>query len=933
MAGSLFSFPTKKLIYGTILILLSFAQLSLGQTAQIKGRVTDAETGETLPFCNVFINNTTISTATTMEGDYLLEGLEPGPIEVGFSFLGYVAQTKTVTLSPGGSLTINMSLDPYVSELSDVEIKASRDKSWERDLRKFSNYFLGNDAVAALSEIENPWVIDFEDGEDRGTFMATAQQPIQITNRYLGYQITFDLKEFFQSSTNYKIAGAARFVEMTPDSETQKSNWDQNRADVYRKSPMNMFRAIVNGEQEQEGFFLYGDKPGGSASMNMRSDVFANELGKSVVPYKPEDLVKTTDKPGEYLIRMKGRIEIHYQKGYTQVNTYTDAPYPISWLEVNKELVRVKENGFILNPQDLIFAGDMDQKRISTLLPLDYDAEKAIQLQNLDKTAENYQEKIYLHTDKPYYYAGEQIFFKGYLNYGNPYLRNELSKVLHLELVDSARNLILDKNYKIQDGLVFGNLFLPDSLSGEKYYLRAFTNWTRNYGPDHYFTKPLAILDPFQRIESSEAELANSGERVTISTDKDHYSPREKVTLSIQVKTQQGLPISSTLSVAVLDQSQVVPVPEATPITPSLALASIPESMGLDRFAYPVEVSLQEDWLMYDQKGKPTSGSVVVFVNDFEGMVNLEANREGKFSLEGMEFYGKMNLDMQASDSKGKPVSKIEKVNALRPPLALPKTVDFPKSKRVDQSIRPQAPLDEFTQLEEVVIKDSIRQTKALYGTPSYVVTGAQLTATGNTSDLVNSLAGNVPGMRVTVEGSSGRQQIRIRSGATSISGSMEPVIMLNGNVMVSSPNSTASDNIKSINPFDVDRVEIVSRTVSMLGNEGRNGVIAIYLKTYDPNAPTPIQGTNSGGYAKFEIEGFEPARSFFQLDYEQETNLDFEDKRQTLYWNPFLVTDESGTLTLSFYTNQIAGPMTVSIRGLGLDGLPISGTFTINRK
>ncbi len=903
------------------------------QTATIKGLITDAETGETLPFCNVFVNNTTISTATEMDGTYVLSGLEPGPIEISFSFLGYVAETKNVTLSPGGELTVNLKMEPYISELSDVEIKASRDKAWERDLRKFENLFLGNDEIASESEILNPWVVDFPESEEKGTFTASSQQPIEIVNNHLGYKITFDLKDFFQSRTNSKIAGSARFEELEPLSDVQKSVWDQNRAEAYRKSPMNMFRSIVKDEQEKEGFFLYGDKPGGSPSMNMRSEYFANELGNSVIPYKSDQFVKAADKPGQYLIHLKGRIEIHYQKGYSQVNTYADAPYPVSWLEVEGDYVKVKENGFILNPEKLVFSGDMDRKRISTLLPLDYDAEKAILLQSLEKTAQNYQEKIYLHTDKPYYYAGDELFFKGYLNYGNPYLRNELSKVLHVELVDADRNAVLVKKFPIRDGLVYGNFYLPEDLEKERYFLRAYTNWTRNYGPDHYYSTALRVLTPFQRVNESQAAEPGEPFRVRLLTDKQSYSEREQVNISLQIFNKEGRPIPSSLSVSVTDESQIVPITKPNGIVSSLELSEIPESMGLDRFSYPVEINLTEGWMLYDQKNRPTSGEVVAFVNDFEGMVNLEANRQGEFFMEGMEFYGTMKLAMQASDRKGKPVKKIEKVNNSRPPMAFPKEIDFPEIKEVAEPIRPIEDEEEFEELEEVLVEDEAEpKRQALYGKPTYVVSGEDLFAQGNTTDLVNSLAGNVPGMRVSVSGASGRQQIRIRGGS-SIGGALEPLIMLNGAVMVSSPATTAADNLRSINPFDIDRVEVVSRTVSMLGDEGRNGVIAVYLKEYDPNAPSPVGDQNDGSFAEFEIEGFEPTQEFFALDYSQEPNKTIEDKRQTLYWNPYLVTDENGQLSLSFYTNENAGPMTVWVRGLGLDGIPISGTFTINPK
>lgn len=167
---------------------------------------------------------------------------------------------------------------------------------------------------------------------------------------------------------------------------------------------------------------------------------------------------------------------------------------------MNGGKVKVKENGTILNPENLVFSGDMDRKRISNLLPLDYNAEKALLLQDLAKTAKNYQERVYLHTDKPYYYAGDPVFFKAYFAYGNPYLKDELSKILHVEVISKDRDFILRKKFPIQDGVVVGNFYLPDSLNNDGYFLRAYTNWMRNYGPESYFLHQLTVLNPYKRI-------------------------------------------------------------------------------------------------------------------------------------------------------------------------------------------------------------------------------------------------------------------------------------------------------------------------------------------------------------------------------------------------------------------------------------------------
>lgn len=899
---------------------------SFAQTGTITGQIKDAETGETLPFCSVFVNNTTIATVTDMDGKYTLSGLEAGPLELGFSFIGYVAETRKVTLNPGGTLTVSLSMKPFAQELSDVEIKASRDKNWERDLRKFQNLFIGIDDAAAKTTILNPWVIDFPLPVEKGAFVAKADQPIEIENAFLGYKITFNLKDFFDSPTNYRIAGAARFEEMKPESDIQKSTWEKNRADVYRKSPMNMFRAILKGTSEREGFYLYGDKAGGSASMNMRSDIFANELGKSVVPYKADPLVTPTSPPGTYLLNLKGRIEIHYQKGFAQANTYKDAPYPISWMEVNKGQVKVKENGMVLNPEDVVFSGDMDRKRISNLLPLDYNAEKAILLQDLAKTAKNYQEKVYLHTDKPYYYAGDQLFFKGYFAYGNPYLRDELSKVLHVEVISNDRDLLIEKKFPIRDGIVVGDFYLPDTLNGEKYFLRAYTNWMRNYGPNHYFLQPISILNPYKRIVNEEAVSTWANQGVSLKVDKPVFGPREKVTLTLKLTDSKGRPAATTFSVGAWDAEQLVPIQRVSEMSKSLSLAEVPENLGLDRFSYPVEKHLKFSGKVTDEKGKGVATDVTAFVNDFQGMIDLQSNGDGNFALEEMEFYGPMRLGFSASDKKGKPL-QVSLEMPLKAPVSLPAEPYFPKVTTLAKPIKIIDQQEEVTTSAEKP-KDT-NASKAIYGNPDFIIEGEKLTKTGSSMDLVNSIVGNVPGAQVYLVGGTGQQSIRLRGGAVSARGSMEPVVMLDGVVLVSGGVSTAADNIRSVNPFDIDRVEVVSRMVPMLGDQGRNGVIAIYLK--DNLEKT---GDLSGkGLVETVIEGYQPPGRFFEIDYATLTTTIEKDDRQTLYWNPYLVTDEKGDMTFSFYSNDTAGPVVVEVRGLTVDGEIIKGTFVLNKK
>ena len=911
-----------------LLLLASFLFCTLqifAQTATVTGQVKDAETGELLPFCSVFINNTTVSTATDMQGNYTLSGLEAGTVEIGFSFLGYTAQTRTVTLKPGGTFTLNLNLSPLEQVLSEQEVKASRDKSWERDLRKFQSLFLGIDEAATQTSILNPWVIDFPAPTEKGTFLARAEQPIEIENRFLGYRITFNLKEFVDAPTAYRIVGAARFELLPADSEAQQDLWEKNRASIYQRSPMNLFRSLIKGNSEREGFYLYGDKAGGSASMNMRTDIFANELGKSVVPYKADPLVILGSTAGEYSLQLKGRIEIHYQKGFAQANTYRDAPYPISWLEVKNGQVRVRENGTVLNPEDLVFSGDMDRKRISNLLPLDYDAVKALLLQDLAKTAKNYQEKVYLHTDKPYYYSGDSLFFKGYFAYGNPYLRDELSKVLHVEVISKERDILLAKKYPIRDGIVVGDLLLPDSLDGEQYYLRAYTNWMRNYGPNQYFMQALPILNPYKRIVASEAFDQWKNQGVQLQSDKSNFGPREEVSLRLKLSDAKGRPAPATLSVSIWDAEQLVSIRREADMGSSLQLSDIPETLGTERFSYPIETRITVNGKVTDDKGKGQATEITAFVNDFQGMISLNSNATGDFAMENMEFYGSMRLGLVAADKKGRPFN-VQLQEQLKAPVVLPLASYFPKV----TTLATPAKVAEPEEANPEAKKEKVQQ-KAIYGNPDFVIEGERLTKTGSSTDLVNSLVGNIPGAQVTLVGGTGQQTIRLRGGAVSALGSMEPVVMVDGVVLVGGGMATAADNIRTINPFDIDRVEVVSRMVPMLGDQGRNGVIAIYLKDeMDQNQENPLEGK---GIVTYTLEGFQVPSDFISRTYGPDSNQSEKDDRQTLYWNPYLVTNEKGELTLSFFSNDLGGPVIVEVRGLTVAGEPIQGTFRLNKK
>ncbi|MDA3944372.1 MAG: SusC/RagA family TonB-linked outer membrane protein [Bacteroidetes bacterium] len=94
-----------------LLMVLFAISTAFGQTATIKGTVKDQSTGETMPGVNVLIKGTLIGTSTDFDGNYVLENIPAGEVEVEASFIGFLPTTKTVILNADETLNLDLALE------------------------------------------------------------------------------------------------------------------------------------------------------------------------------------------------------------------------------------------------------------------------------------------------------------------------------------------------------------------------------------------------------------------------------------------------------------------------------------------------------------------------------------------------------------------------------------------------------------------------------------------------------------------------------------------------------------------------------------------------------------------------------------------------------------------------------------------------------
>ncbi|MCD6597495.1 MAG: TonB-dependent receptor plug domain-containing protein [Bacteroidales bacterium] len=143
---------------------------------------------------------------------------------------------------------------------------------------------------------------------------------------------------------------------------------------------------------------------------------------------------------------------------------------------------------------------------ISILFLLNQTAAFSQQTENLLKISESgTYAKLYMHTDREFYFPGDTIWFKGY--YLNGQTQHFIPGIcnMYVDLIDKKGQIILKKVYPFIDGNTAGNVYIPDSLKQGNYLLRAFTDYQKEFGEDAFFHKSLKI----SKLKSSSEPTGN----------------------------------------------------------------------------------------------------------------------------------------------------------------------------------------------------------------------------------------------------------------------------------------------------------------------------------------------------------------------------------------------------------------------------------------
>lgn len=862
-------------------LLLCFnAAILFGQTSRIAGKVTDEITGQPLQDVHIFVPNTTFQAFSDSLGIFLITGIPEGKWEIQIWGHGWETHRETLLLKAGipknvdVKLAQNTELDPIGAEIS----KGQRTKFLDQVMEAF----VGLDFKKREIGLLNPDKLLFERLDDK-SFRVHSIGPIFFSNNETGYLVSTYFKPFILGSGE-KIQANYSYFEL-PGEGGQMPLWRAERMKIYAQSPQKFLSELMTGAVE-------------SFSAN------------------PNPEVSFAGTSGDYLLSFAKPLTVELPDGQKGELNYTG------------EKLEVKFNGSPVNSEELILGGAFSVMNPIFGLPANFNADKLIKLANLEKTAETMQERIFIHTDRKHYWPGENLYFKAYLNYGNPLMAEDLSKVLHIELLDSTGYLYMHRIFRIKGGVSSGHLELPNQETGN-FFLRAYTAWGQNYFEADFF-QPIQILG--HQFQPESAELQENGVGVGVFSDKQVYEGGEKVKLNIMATNSAGNPVNANLSVTILDLNQAVAISEEKSMKESFQPKAA--KRPIEEFPKHPENGFSLQGQLLDNGGQAVTGSLKAFINGYTDVRSLGTDKTGGFELPSSNFDGQFEIAVQATDRDARPVRNVSLEIMNFPTEALPKSVEFPAAQ--PRGLQPSPDIEPLRDLEmgEILMEEAVIEDKRevsigpmIYGSPDKVIKTEDLFLNGTPIQFLYALSGQVPGM--TIYGTP--PAIRFRGG--------EPLVLING-APVNSPSGgatvtggggqTAYDVISNLDVLSIERVEVIRRLVPQYGDQGRNGLISIILKTGLDR--TKAMEANMNNYTIFKLDGYSEIRSFEKLEESRAEFPFLTEYKPTLYWNPNLITEESRmTQLIEFKLNEKSGPVWVEIRGITALGEPIFGSFLLN--
>ncbi len=516
------------------------------------------------------------------------------------------------------------------------------------------------------------------------------------------------------------------------------------------------------------------------------------------------------------------------------------------------------------------------------------------------------QEDLLLLTDRGYYISGENINYRAFYRKPDKSPDTEWSRVLYVELILPNGTSLEQGKVMIDAGAARGSMHIPEGLSSGTYYLKAYTRWMRNCGPNDYVYTSLRIYDPYNDqilpVDSlgwepttvhtmlSQTEMHTS-DMLECTLSKDSYGTREEVVAELKWNFPYA-PADLTVSVsrAGLHGEQAYFRP-GCPVNLQGNSGILPETQGLSMTGQAVSAS--------DGRPAPYATIYVSVLGEEKDFYCNYSDSAGRFYFSFPGYGGERDLFVSTYHDEFADLELLIDRDFSQDAIQLPsypvKMNDSLTALITEMSVNAQVSQQYYPpekRAPEVIVPEEL----LFYGQPTSIILFDDFIKLPNLEEYFIEV---VP--QVSVRRSGGKRQLVLLGEHPDLA-IYPPLLMIDGVAIFD------IEAVLAVSPRLIERVEIVNAPY-IRGNVTFGGIISLISKNNDLGY---IDLPSSGllvNYRMLDLPGSDTIQNGVG-------DPRMPDVRNTLYWNPDLELSSEMPQKISFRSSDLKGDYEILIRG-----------------
>lgn len=473
------------------------------------------------------------------------------------------------------------------------------------------------------------------------------------------------------------------------------------------------------------------------------------------------------------------------------------------------------------------------------------------------------------------------------------------------------------------------------------------------------------LFDKTLKLLSERSVYIKEGVTVKTEMNKSVYNKRDKAIINISFADADGLPVIASCSISVTEGHFIKPLEkdgkylndwslsedndltdeeaDLLMLTKNNVYGNIMSNTSTSPPVTHNDSLLHIRGTLKDRNDNPLPGKVIMLFaktgNNFFGTDTTDSH--GRFSFPLTDYPDGTMFTLQSLNNTGKPESWKVELDTFKA-HSLITTVTHRRKFNMQPSVIAKYMDSSFFETGKVLLQPveikGRKQEEPDYdkskriSTFSYIITGKELdnSGTGAAGNAVLS----VPGSQI-LNGFLVFEGLGTMHGADANS---EPMIVLDGiSITISSDDESGTSPVlnylNSLDSRSIDFIEVLTGPQgSAYGVRGANGVILI--NTTNKNRQNDVD-RKSSTLKTFFAKGYQDPPLFTMPSYNSKKQdiPNTTDLRSTVYWNGNILTDKAGKAMITFYTNDVPGNYTVTIRGITDHGYVIYKTITYELK